>query len=532
MTDDGMDKQQTPNANRGINSGVNRDVSSGVNSGSQPSEQSQQSVKPSQTSEQTSTTAQSATPSTRSANTTINPRADALAATPELRTLWHDALGNLSERQLLRALAATEVSGTLWLERPHHCSLLLLARGRTLVSFELANTEQSHRRVRLFAHPSDETILLPRATSRYPTSHLPLLQALPDLPPEQYLSSASCDLNGLVQEQTEGLLVIETVSAEDKPPHPIKQPVKQPTQPLTQQQRGYALFVAGELRDVSLERWSANHTDGEVLEGSEALTALLELEGHVTVSQWALAPFVSAGLLALRGERRDDSSPFLHATEDLLADDADAVILAQDAAAVTTEVLEQDTTVTELADTENTADAKDTEDTADTQDTDARDTEDDSDAAALKAGANDAGEVPSVLEVSDAGYTFYDGAHACLHVPSTPVLAGGWYHSNSADSIALPDATSHIVKKYYRLTLRGRDALSPMMDVYTVVQKEFGNKGKDILHALREPRSSHALLEVEPDPDVLEDLLRRLVRASLIFELDPNSPDIDLSDVP
>jgi hypothetical protein len=368
---------------------------------------------------------------------------------------------------------------------------------------------------------------------------------LPDLPAEQYLSSASCDLSGLVQEQTEGLLVVETVSAEDKPPHPIKQPVKQPTQKPAQKQRGYALFVAGELRDVSLERWSANHTNSEVLEGSEALTALLELAGHVTVSQWALAPFVSAGLLALRGERRDDSPPFLHATEDLLADDADAktqtdevfdadaVILAQDADAVTTEVLEQDTTVTELADTEDTADTQDTEDTADTKDTDARDIEDNSDAAALKAAAEiDADEVPSVLEVSDAGYTFYDGAHACLHVPSTPVLAGGWYQSDSADSIALPDATSHIVKKYYRLTLRGRDALSPMMDVYTVVQKEFGNKGKDVLHALREPRSSHALLEVEPDPDVLEDLLRRLVRASLIFELDPNSPDIDLSDVP
>jgi DNA-binding PadR family transcriptional regulator len=100
------------------------------------------------------------------------------------------------------------------------------------------------------------------------------------------------------------------------------------------------------------------------------------------------------------------------------------------------------------------------------------------------------------------------------------------------DSIALPDATSHIVKKYYRLTLRGRDALSPMMDMYTSVQKEFGNKGKDVLQVLRQARSSHALLEVEPDPDVLEDLLRRLERASLIFELDPNNRNIDLSDVP
>lgn len=534
MTDDGMDKQQTTNANSG--SSTHKPTEQSMGQGSEPA--SRQPHTP-------SATAQSATAQPVLSNTTINPDTDAsdASASSELRTLWHDALGNLSERQLLRALAATEVSGTLWLERPHHCSLLLLASGRTLVSFELANTAKSHRRVRLFAHPSDETTLLPRATSRYPESHLPLLQALPDLPPEQHLSSASCDLSGLVQEQTEGLLVIETVLPADMPPRPI-----------SKRQRGYALFVAGELRDVSVERWSENETTGrEVLEGIDALTVLLELDGHVTVSQWALAPFVSAGLLALRGERRDDSPPFLRlpTTEDILTDDeltddeamgdeamddetfdADAVILTQeDTDAGTGEARGQDTTVTELAATKGVADT----DELDAEELNAEElnNEDDTDASPFAVSEDpDSDELPCVLEVSDAGYTFYDGAHACLHVPSTPVLTGGWYQSGGADSIALPDATSHIVKKYYRLTLRGRDALSPMMEVYTSVQKEFGNKGKDVLQALREPRSSHALLGVEPDPDVLEDLLRRLLRASLIFELDPNSPDIDLSDVP
>jgi hypothetical protein len=482
---------------------------------------------------------------TDAANTGANP----INATDALGTTFGlDHLGELSERQLLRALEAIRVSGTLLLEKAKESSLTVLAEGRTLVSFEmphaLAEQELSARRFTLHTYALAEVgggVPLPQLASSYPTSYLPVLQALPKLTASAHLVSSSLNPEALIQDYLagSGIMVLERVD-------------------VNRLERGYVLVAAGSLQTAASERQRSVTQDApDVLTGDDALKVLLGLEGRMAFQFIPLAPFMMASLLTLHGQPTESPSSYGALEADYGALEAD-VALTEDAVSdgvVSDGVPTHSTSSDDVSKDDIPKDDIPKDDLA-IEDVLAsvvsevvsvpsasgkiaeviEDSEDNKDVAASfvtppdlpqqEAATPPSQALGSAMGVDENGYTFYYEGTACLRVVTPARADAGYYQQTAATAINLPDATANLIKKYYALTLRGRDALSPMMDLFRDVQKEFGVSGKQVLQALTTPQSSHDLLVVEPDPDMLQELLRRLERGGLIFEIDPEQHDV------
>lgn len=94
------------------------------------------------------------------------------------------------------------------------------------------------------------------------------------------------------------------------------------------------------------------------------------------------------------------------------------------------------------------------------------------------------------------GTTFYRGGQAVARVPQGLAVAGGFPALARPPALRLPREGAAWAHRPYRLTLRGRDALSPIMPAHDAFRQRHGGAGLAFLRALHQgvPPAEHAQL--------------------------------------
>ena len=134
----------------------------------------------------------------------------------------------------------------------------------------------------------------------------------------------------------------------------------------------------------------------------------------------------------------------------------------------------------------------------------------------------DEGEQRSGLEVSGAGYTYYNAGLPYLFVARAEGaprdLAPGFYTpAYSTPSLSLPSEPPGWEEQRYYLTLRGRDALNPMTELAMRFEREFGRAGRQTLTQLaRRSTVADVARSLSVEPSDLKPQVERLEAESLI----------------
>lgn len=94
------------------------------------------------------------------------------------------------------------------------------------------------------------------------------------------------------------------------------------------------------------------------------------------------------------------------------------------------------------------------------------------------------------------GTTFYQGGQAVARLPQGLAAAGGFPAVALPQALRLPRESAAWAHRAYRLTLRGRDALSPIMPAHDAFRQRHGPGGLAFLRAVQQgmPPAEHAQL--------------------------------------
>ncbi|MDZ7705697.1 MAG: hypothetical protein U5L04_14585 [Trueperaceae bacterium] len=389
--------------------------------------------------------------------------------------------GALSGLELLDAFQTLEVSGTLVLEHPQGSTLTLLQNGVVRTSFELgdnANLSARNQHFMLRRHPPQT---LPELASRYPGSNLAPLRALPTLSRGERLEAVYIGLNRYVEQlgvrRFSGTLTV--------------------TSP---EELGLMLFLGGKLAAAFHE------TRTRLRRGEEALRAISkqcagEDADQTRLEKRGLEPQLAACLLGLASQQRDDEPGEA------------PVDTAPHAEAISTE---QSSTKADA--TDNSTDS-------------ATDSADNSTADTAEENAEDADTPPqprgfSGTEVSAHGYSYYQDGECYLLVRSETHGDRGRYRlRDQIPSLTLPDEPPGWEAQRYRLTLRGKDALNPMMELSQEFTDRYGSEGTKILRTLGQQLSAEEVaFRLELSFSSLRTWLDRLEGEGLIRK-DGRDPD-------
>ncbi len=355
--------------------------------------------------------------------------------------------GALTGLELLEAFQTLEVSGTVVLEHTDGSTLVLLRNGVTLTSFELgdnANLAARHQRFTLRRHAADS---LPELASRYPGSNLAPLRALPTLSAGERLDASYVGLNRYVErlgvQRFSGTL---TVTSSDE--------------------LGLMLFVSGKLAAAFHE------TRTRLRRGEEALRAVSkqcagEQANKTYLERRTLEPQLAACLLSLATQQRSDESESGSVPHN---DDDESDATPETSA-------NGDAGSDESASHNADSDDPDSED-AGAHNTGSDDSSDDAEPSERPSGFNG-------IEVSAQGYRYYQYDEPYLLVRSETHGDRGRYPTRAqTPSLALPDEPPGWETQRYRLTLRGKDALDPMMETSHEFRDRYGGEGRKVLKTL------------------------------------------------
>lgn len=372
--------------------------------------------------------------------------------------------GALSGLELLDAFQTLGVSGTLVLEHPQGSTLILLQNGVVQASYELgdnANLSARNQHFMLRRHPPQT---LPELASRYPGSNLAPLRALPTLSRGERLEAVYIGLNRYVEQ-----LGVRRFSGTLTVTSP--------------EELGLMLFLGGKLVAAFHE------TRTRLRRGEEALRAISKQcagEGadQTRLEKRGLEPQLAACLLGLASQQRDD------------------------------EPGEEPTDVAPIPE-ESSAEADATDGAVDTPEGD----------------AEDASPPPkprgfSGTEVSAQGYSYYQDGECYLLVRSETHGDRGRYRlRDQIPSLTLPDEPPGWEAQRYRLTLRGKDALNPMMELSQEFTDRYGSEGTKILKTLGQQLSAEEVaFRLELSFGNLRKWLDRLEGEGLIRR-DDRDPD-------
>lgn len=385
--------------------------------------------------------------------------------------------GALSGLELLDAFQTLGVSGTLVLEHPQGSTLILLQNGVVQTSYELgdnANLSARNQHFMLRRHPPQT---LPELASRYPGSNLAPLRALPTLSRGERLEAVYIGLKRYVEQlgvrRFSGTLTV--------------------TSP---EELGLMLFLGGKLVAAFHE------TRTRLRRGEEALRAISKQcagEGadQTRLEKRGLEPQLAACLLGLASQQRDDE-PGEAPVDTTLSTDPGT------------------DPSTDPGTEESSAEADTTDGATDTPEGDAED-------ASLPPKPRGF----SGTEVSAQGYSYYQDGECYLLVRSeTHGDRGRYTLRDQLPSLTLPDEPPGWEAQRYRLTLRGKDALNPMMELSQEFTDRYGSEGTKILRTLGQQLSAEEVaFRLELSFGNLRKWLDRLEGEGLIRrdDRDPNT---------
>lgn len=117
------------------------------------------------------------------------------------------------------------------------------------------------------------------------------------------------------------------------------------------------------------------------------------------------------------------------------------------------------------------------------------------------------------------GTTFYQGGQAVARVPQGLPAAGGFPALARPQALRLPRESAAWAHRAYRLTLRGRDALSPIMPAHDAFRQRHGPGGLALLRALHQgmPPAEYAQLHGTP-PGELEASVAAMISGGYLQE--------------